>query len=156
MHAGTGDTLAEACAPRFLTTPAGRVSLVSVASRFEAMSRAADPLSRVPGRPGVNALRTTRYVAVPAARLHELALIRDALPPGSVRACALEAGRRDDTVTLFGTRYYTLGQPARRRPRHPPTGRPARHGPDSPTSAAALHTVRNRDHDQGGIGHLSL
>src|SRR5262249_36212549 len=68
VHAGTGDTLAGARAPRFLTTPAGRVSLVSVASRFEAMSRAADPLGRVPGRPGVNALRTTRYVAVPAAR----------------------------------------------------------------------------------------
>jgi poly-gamma-glutamate capsule biosynthesis protein CapA/YwtB (metallophosphatase superfamily) len=105
VHAGTGDTLADARAPRFLTTPAGRVSLVSVASRFEAMSRAADPLGRVPGRPGVNALRTTRCVAVPAPRLRELALIRDALPPGSVRASVLEADRRDDTVTLFGTRY---------------------------------------------------
>ncbi|MEU9348996.1 CapA family protein [Streptomyces sp. NPDC048278] len=105
VHAGTGDTLADARAPRFLTTPAGRVSLVSVASRFEAMSRAADPLGRVPGRPGVNALRTTRHIAVPAARLRELALIRDALPPGSVRASVLEADRRDDTVTLFGTRY---------------------------------------------------
>ena len=51
VHAGTGDTLADARAPRFLTTPAGRVSLVSVASRFEAMSRAADRLGRVPAAP---------------------------------------------------------------------------------------------------------
>ncbi|MFJ9631857.1 CapA family protein [Streptomyces sp. NPDC101175] len=111
VHAGTGDTLADARAPRFLTTPAGRVSLVSVASRFEAMSRAADPLGRVPGRPGVNALRATRHVAVPAGRLRELALIRDALPPGSVRASVLEADRRDDTVTLFGTRYTAKSGP---------------------------------------------
>jgi poly-gamma-glutamate capsule biosynthesis protein CapA/YwtB (metallophosphatase superfamily) len=105
VHAGTGDTLADARSPRFLTTSAGRISLVSVASRFEAMSRAADPLGRVPGRPGVNALRTTRYVDVPAHRLRELALIRDALPPGSVRASVREADRKDGTVTLFGTRY---------------------------------------------------
>ena len=59
VHAGTGETLAEARAPQFLSVPAGRVSLVSIASRFEAMSRAADPLGRIPGRPGVNALRTT-------------------------------------------------------------------------------------------------
>lgn len=111
-HAGTGDTLADARAPRFLTTPAGRVSLVSIASRFEAMSRAADPLGRVPGRPGVNALRTTRYVGVPAHRLHELALIRDALPAGSVRTSILEADRRDGTVTLFGTRYVLKPGPA--------------------------------------------
>lgn len=112
VHAGTGDTLADARSPRFLTTPAGRVSLVSVASRFEAMSRAADPLGRVPGRPGVNALRTTRYVDVPAHRLRELALIRDALPSGSVRASVLEADHRDGTVTLFGTRYAVRPGPA--------------------------------------------
>jgi poly-gamma-glutamate capsule biosynthesis protein CapA/YwtB (metallophosphatase superfamily) len=105
VHAGTGDTLADARSPRHLVIPAGRISLVSVASRFEAMSRAADPLGRVPGRPGLNALRTTRYVCVPARRLRELALIRDALPPGSVRASVLEADRREGTVTLFGTRY---------------------------------------------------
>lgn len=111
VHAGTGDTLADARAPRFLTTPAGRVSLVSVASRFEAMSRAADPLGRVPGRPGVNALRTTRHVAVPAARLRELALVRDGLPTGSVRRSILEADDRDGTVTLFGTRYTAKSGP---------------------------------------------
>ncbi|MET8979462.1 CapA family protein [Streptomyces sp. NPDC004539] len=111
VHAGTGETLADARAPRFLTTPAGRVSLVSAASRFEAMSRAADPLGRVPGRPGVNALRTTRHVAVPAARLRELALVRDGLPPGSVRASVLAADDRDGTVTLFGTRYTAKSGP---------------------------------------------
>jgi poly-gamma-glutamate capsule biosynthesis protein CapA/YwtB (metallophosphatase superfamily) len=104
-HAGTGDTLTDARSPRFLTVPAGRISLVSVTSRFEAMSRAADPLGRVPGRPGVNALRTTRHVVVPPHQLEGLARIRDALPAGSVRQSILDADRRTDTVTLFGTRY---------------------------------------------------
>ncbi|WP_069758150.1 CapA family protein [Streptomyces sp. LUP47B] len=131
VHAGTGDTLADARSPRFLTTPAGRVSLVSVASRFEPMSRAADPLGRVPGRPGVNALRTTRHVLVAAQRLRELALIRDALPPGSVRASVLAADRRDGTVTLFGTRYA------------------AKPGPGPHTDAVEFHfVVHESDRDE--------
>lgn len=105
VHAGTGETLADARSARHLVTPAGRISLVSAASRFEPMSRATDALGRVRGRPGLSALRTTRYVRVPAGRLRELALIRDALPPGSVRRSVLEADRREGTVTLFDTRY---------------------------------------------------
>ncbi|MGW3108370.1 CapA family protein [Streptomyces sp. NPDC001100] len=45
-----------------------------------------------------------RY-SCPPPRLRELALVRDALPPGSVRTSVLDADRRDGTVTLFGTRY---------------------------------------------------
>ncbi|MEV6638532.1 CapA family protein [Amycolatopsis sp. NPDC051371] len=102
-HAGTGETLADARAPRYLVTPAGRVALVSLASRFEPMARAADPLGRVPGRPGLNALRTRRLVRVPAAELAALARIRDALP--DVKRSVLEADRREGTVTLFGTSF---------------------------------------------------
>ncbi len=105
VHAGTGDTLAEARAPRFLAIPAGRISLVSIASRFEAMSRATDPLGQIPGRPGVNALRTTRYVLVSPGQLAELARIRDAQPKGSVRASIMASDEKTGTVTLFGTKY---------------------------------------------------
>jgi poly-gamma-glutamate capsule biosynthesis protein CapA/YwtB (metallophosphatase superfamily) len=105
VHAGTGETLADARAPRFLVTPAGRVSLVSLATRFEPGARAADPLGRVPGRPGLNALRTSRLVRVPPADLAVLARIRDALPEGVVKTSTLEADRTNGTVTLFGTGY---------------------------------------------------
>lgn len=105
VHAGTGNTLAAARAPRFLQTSAGRVSMVAAASRFEVMSRAADPLGQVPGRPGVSALRTTRCVLVTPEQLGQLAIIRDAQPEGSVRPSVAAADEKEGSVTLFGTTY---------------------------------------------------
>lgn len=105
VHAGTGETLAQARAPQILSTPAGRVSLIATASRFEANARAIDPLGQIPGRPGVSALRTTRYVLVSPQRLEQLAKIRDAQPPGSVRESVFAADAKTNTVTLFGTKY---------------------------------------------------
>jgi poly-gamma-glutamate capsule biosynthesis protein CapA/YwtB (metallophosphatase superfamily) len=105
VHAGTGENRTDAGSPRFLVTQAGRVSLVSVATRFEPMSRAIDALGRVRGRPGANTLRTTREVCVHPDRLAELARIRDALPAGSVRPSIAKADADNGTVTLFGTPY---------------------------------------------------
>lgn len=105
VHAGTGETLAQARAPAFLSTPAGRVSLVALASRFEANARAIDPLGQIPGRPGLNALRTTRFVQVSPQRLSVLAGIRDALPKGMMRKSVLAADEKNGTVTLFDVKY---------------------------------------------------
>lgn len=105
VHAGTGNSLAEARAPRFLCVPAGRISLVAAASRFEPMSRASDPLGRIPGRPGVNALRTTRHVLVTPEQFEQLGRIRDAQPPGSIRPSIAASDAKSGTVTLFGTKY---------------------------------------------------
>lgn len=105
VHAGTGETLAQARAPRVLSVPAGRVALTAAASRFEANARAADPLGEIPGRPGLNSLRTTRHVLVSSERLAQLAAIRDSQPPGSVRRSILAADARTGVVTLFDTKY---------------------------------------------------
>jgi poly-gamma-glutamate capsule biosynthesis protein CapA/YwtB (metallophosphatase superfamily) len=105
VHAGTGETLAAARAPRFLKVPAGRIALVSFASRFEVMSRAADPLGRVRGRPGLSALRATRRVLVSREQFAQLQKLHAAQPQGSVRASELASDRKNGTVTLFGTRY---------------------------------------------------
>lgn len=107
VHAGTGETLAQARAPAFLGTAGGRVALVSFASRFEANARAIDPLGEVPGRPGLNALRTTRYMVVSPERLAELARIRDALPTGAMRASVLRSDAASGTVTLMDSRFKT-------------------------------------------------
>ena len=77
MHAGTGETLAQARAPQYLSTAAARVALVAIASRFEANARAINPLGQIPGRPGLNALRTVRYAKVSPERFSMLAQIRD-------------------------------------------------------------------------------
>ncbi|MBP1313274.1 CapA family protein [Herbaspirillum sp. 1130] len=105
VHAGTGETLAQARAARYLCIPAARVAMVALASRFEANARAIDPLGQIPGRPGLNALRTTRHVLVSPQRLAMLAAIRDALPKGMMRKSVLAADARNGTVTLFDIKY---------------------------------------------------
>ncbi|WP_164708187.1 CapA family protein, partial [Pseudomonas viridiflava] len=103
VQAGTGETLAQASAPAMLNTPAGRVSLVAAASRFEADARAIDPLGQIQGRPGLNALRTTRFVLVSEERLHQLAELRDSLPKGMMRRSVLASDAKNQLVTLFDT-----------------------------------------------------
>lgn len=101
VHAGTGECLAAAGAPRQLTVPAGRVALVAATSTFE-MSRAADPCGQVPGRPGVNALRTERSVIVSE---EQLAVLADVDNPE--RRTSPATSGPDGSVTLAGTRFVS-------------------------------------------------
>lgn len=55
-----------------------------MATTFTPMSRSSAPLGEAPGRPGVNALRTAKYVLVTRATFQALRQLRDALPKGSV------------------------------------------------------------------------
>jgi poly-gamma-glutamate synthesis protein (capsule biosynthesis protein) len=54
--AGSGASLADACAPGYIDTAAGRVALLACNSLFNPSDRAADPRPDAHGRPGVNAL----------------------------------------------------------------------------------------------------
>lgn len=72
VHAGTGETLSAARAPRYIDLPAGRVGLVAATATFTPMSRAADPWGQVPGRPGVNTLRAEEVALVDGADLPAL------------------------------------------------------------------------------------
>lgn len=80
VYAGVGEKLAQAGAARFLETPRGRAALVSFASTFTPMSRAADPAGEAPGRAGINPLRLARSIVVPPEMLENLRRIRNALP----------------------------------------------------------------------------
>ncbi|WP_025038543.1 CapA family protein [Bradyrhizobium sp. DOA9] len=80
VHAGAGETLAQAAAARFLETEHGRVALVSFASTFLPMSRAGDPAGQAPGRPGLNSLRLRASIMVPLEVLETLRSVRDAVP----------------------------------------------------------------------------
>lgn len=65
VHSGVGMNLDEASAPAYLETPTGRVALISMASSIADPSAMAGKQSRrIPGRPGVNALRTNEYIEV--------------------------------------------------------------------------------------------
>jgi poly-gamma-glutamate capsule biosynthesis protein CapA/YwtB (metallophosphatase superfamily) len=57
VHAGSGRNYAEAMAPAYLETAAGRVGLVSATSSARANSRAGEQRRDMLGRPGVNLVR---------------------------------------------------------------------------------------------------
>lgn len=100
VHAGTGATMTAARAPRYLDTAHGRIGLVAAATSFTPMSRAADPQGEVPGRPGVNAIRSIRAGVVSPENLRMLAGIAGSDPA--------------KPVTLMGNRYIGReGAPAK-------------------------------------------
>lgn len=57
VHAGGGRSLAEARAPRYLDTGAGRVALIGVTASLGDVTIASDGAGPIAARPGVNALR---------------------------------------------------------------------------------------------------
>lgn len=65
VHSGVGMNLDEASAPAYLDTKNGRVALISMASSIAgAPAMAGKQSRRIPGRPGVNALRTNKHIEV--------------------------------------------------------------------------------------------
>jgi poly-gamma-glutamate synthesis protein (capsule biosynthesis protein) len=102
VHAGVGEHRAAARAARYFDTDKGRVALISMASTFTPLSRSAPPVGEAPGRPGVNALRTTRYSFVTQEELRFLRKIRDEQPAGSIRPPEKEP---PDELDLFGVHY---------------------------------------------------
>jgi poly-gamma-glutamate capsule biosynthesis protein CapA/YwtB (metallophosphatase superfamily) len=59
-HAGAGRNLTEARKAAILSTPHGRIAMVSTASTFKPLSNATDPFGDAPARPGISVLRTRR------------------------------------------------------------------------------------------------
>ena len=58
FYAGSGKNLYEAARPAMIETKNGRVGVIDICSTFENAARAGSQTPRIPGRPGLNALRT--------------------------------------------------------------------------------------------------
>lgn len=99
--AGTGRTLQAARAPRYHDTGKGRVALVAASSTFTPMSRAADPLGQVPGRPGLNPLRVERTALVSKEQFEVLAGLASQAP-------GARTTQPDGAIRLLGTRYRAI------------------------------------------------
>lgn len=110
VHAGSGENRALARAPRYLETERGRIGLVSMASSYTPMSDALPPAGQAPGRPGVNAVRTTRLTVVTEEMMRHLAAIGEAF--GTLRRDCPPAGAGD--LDLFGTRFVVGDRPGYR------------------------------------------
>jgi poly-gamma-glutamate capsule biosynthesis protein CapA/YwtB (metallophosphatase superfamily) len=80
VHAGTGKDMAAARAPQYLETPKGRAALIGITATFPPMSVASDPNGIVPGRPGVDALRTTEWTIVTPDIMQALVKLHNRMP----------------------------------------------------------------------------
>jgi poly-gamma-glutamate capsule biosynthesis protein CapA/YwtB (metallophosphatase superfamily) len=107
VFAGDGYDLTAAQAPHYLATAQGRVAIVSMASSFTPLSRAMDPLGAAPGRPGIDALRTTHFLVVPQRMFDQVRKLHDEIVAALPKAEQDQIPKSKDpnVVNLFGTRY---------------------------------------------------
>jgi poly-gamma-glutamate synthesis protein (capsule biosynthesis protein) len=107
VYAGVGSDLSAAQAPHYLNTPEGRVGIVSITSTFTPMSRAMNPVGAAPGRPGVDALRTTESILLPPNLFDQVRKLRDEIYEGLPKAAQAEMPRlhNPEEVSLFGKRF---------------------------------------------------
>lgn len=115
IHSGVGMNLDEAAAPAYLDTPTGRVALISMTSSFCNVAAIAGKQSRrTPGRPGVNALRTNRYLEVTKEQFDMLNEISEVSGVNANIAISRAEGytslkENDTTVELGGHINFVLG-----------------------------------------------
>jgi poly-gamma-glutamate capsule biosynthesis protein CapA/YwtB (metallophosphatase superfamily) len=111
--AGAGANLAEARAPAYVDTPAGRVALVAATSFFRPWNRAADQRPDAPGRPGINPLAFATSYEVDEDAFRALRRVSDHLGLTQERArhraqfySASEVPPdEDDRLELLGSRF---------------------------------------------------
>jgi len=99
VHAGAGETLAHARAPRYVETEYGRVGLVSAyAAQKWDNDAALDQFGEVPARPGLSALRIALTATTPKPVVDGLRDLYRRVSPGSP-----DPG--DGELTIFGTTF---------------------------------------------------
>jgi poly-gamma-glutamate synthesis protein (capsule biosynthesis protein) len=94
IYAGTGETLAQASAPRFMETDKGRVAMVAYTSSAPPAFRACDPVHTASGRPGVATVRIKQYFSVTEDLLEDVKRVRDAV------SLFPDKGADPDTVSI--------------------------------------------------------
>ena len=111
--AGAGANLAQARAPAYVDTPAGRVALVAATSFFRQWNRASDQRPDATGRPGINPLAFTNQYEVDEDAFRALQRISDGLGLTQERArhraqfysASEMPPENEDSVELFGARF---------------------------------------------------
>ena len=117
VHAGLGNNLAEASAPKYLDTANGRVALIAVNTTFNPSMKAGKQTERIPGRPGINGITIDEKLTLTR---EELDFIRDLSHRIGVNV-SREIVRKEgyypelaDDEAEFGTLKFTLGDETKR------------------------------------------
>jgi poly-gamma-glutamate synthesis protein (capsule biosynthesis protein) len=113
VHAGAGESLAAAVAPRYLETALGRVGLVSVttATRGDG-SLALDAFGETPPRPGVAGIRLDRVVTVTPSTFAELERILRRLDPTGMGLELRGPTATGASLSLFGSTFVVGDEPS--------------------------------------------
>jgi poly-gamma-glutamate synthesis protein (capsule biosynthesis protein) len=105
-HAGTGESLASALAPRYVETDGGRVALVSVYSAESGdLSLALDQFGEAPGRPGVAGIRRSTTIRAPEEAMPILREIAERLDPDRTGAVGSWFGRPEGELPMLGVTF---------------------------------------------------
>ncbi len=91
VHAGAGESLAEAREARFLETASGRVAIISMASTFPEHSRAGEARGSMTSRPGLSPLRYTTTRVASAEQIDRFGEVLEAM---GIRFNRTESGAR--------------------------------------------------------------
>ncbi len=106
--AGGGADLAAARAPRFRSTPHGRIALIGCTSTVRAGTEASPGHTEIPGRPGVNPVRVRTVYGLPRDRLAALRDTEALLDRAAGRAGAAAGGPE---AHLFGAIFREAPEP---------------------------------------------
>jgi poly-gamma-glutamate synthesis protein (capsule biosynthesis protein) len=119
VYAGIGENRGDARAARYLEGPTTRIGLVSMTSTYRDYADALPPLERAAGRPGVNALRTTKTYIVTPETLGHLRAVKEALqapgkacemPPSEVAHRKQADAKANEELTVLGTSFRAGAQ----------------------------------------------
>lgn len=117
VHAGVGETLAEAAKPRYLECKGARVGLVSASSTFYESWRAGPQGPGTIGRPGLNPLRFRTIHMLGENELRQLMELAGQLGINAERDWALSKGFAGDAggdIQHFGNLMFAKGTPGMR------------------------------------------
>ncbi len=114
VYAGIGENRGEARAAHYLELPTARIGIVSMASTYRDYADALPPEGRAPGRPGINALRTTKTYVLTPETLRQLRAVKDALeapgnscekPPSEIAHRKEADAKASEELTVLGTNF---------------------------------------------------
>lgn len=112
VHAGVGNNLAEASAPKYLECRSGRVALISITSTFHECWAAGDQRPDVKGRPGVNPLRFETNHVITEEMLEQLKKITEVVDINAENKLAVKEGfltENDNDTVKFGQYQFARG-----------------------------------------------
>jgi poly-gamma-glutamate capsule biosynthesis protein CapA/YwtB (metallophosphatase superfamily) len=112
IHAGVGQNLADASAPRYLDCPSGRVAIIAATSTIHESGIAGDQRPDMMGRPGVNPLRFDTTYVVSDEKLEQLKAISEVTDMNAWNHLLFKEGfavEPTDGSFLFGNYRFKAG-----------------------------------------------